>query len=198
MSTNLNSSRSGVYSVGLGKHPTPGAGLAAGGTAILHFSSDDLGALMAAHGQVMQQIVADFPLDAGEQAATTVQNQAAVKNGWTRVSFTNARIMSVQNIGGGAAEVRVHYLNAKAGPLIPGAAFTTAGSGIKTKVSTTPDMAFKAGSSSGGSGPQASSTFITSRSGIKTVSIAGAVDSFQAIMPSTNSKAVATKGISGI
>lgn len=180
MSTNLNSSRSNVYSVGLGKHPTPGAGLAAGGTAILHFSWQDAEGLMAAHGQVMQQIVADFPLDPREQAVTTVQNQAAVKNGFTRVSFTNARIMSVQNIGGGAAEVMVHYLNANAGPRIPGAAFTTSKSGIKTRVSTTPDMAFKASSSGG---PMASAAFNTSKSGIKTVPIVGEAASMQALTP---------------
>ena len=184
-----------MYSVGLGKKPDPGAGLAAGGTVILHFPWQDAGALMAAHGQVLQQIVADFPLDPSEQAVTTVQNQAAVKNGWTRVSFANARIMSVQNIGGGAAEVTVHCLNAKAGPLLPGAAFTTAGSGIKTKVSTTPDTAFKAGSSGG---PMPSATFNTSRSGIKTVSIAGAAPSFQALTPGVSSKAISTKGVSGI
>jgi hypothetical protein len=185
----------GGVDVGLGKHPNPSDGLAAGGTAILHFSWLDAGALMGAHGQVLQQIVADFPLDPSEQAATTVQNQAAVKNGFTRVSFTNARIMSVQNIGGGAAEVMVHYLNAHAGPLLPGATFTTSRSGIKTRVSTTPDMAFKAGST-GSSLP--SIAFSTSKSGIKTVSIAGEVASMQALTPGVSSRAVSTKGISGI
>jgi len=176
--------------VGLGHKPNPGAGLAAGGTAILHFSWQDAGALMAAQGQVIQQIVADFPLDPREQAVTTIQNQAAVKNGWTRVSFTNARIMSVQNIGGGAAEVLVHYLTANAGPLIPGAAFNTSKSGIKTRVSVTPDMAFKAGSSSGSSGPQATAGYNTSKSNVRNSSIVGEAASMQVLTPGVSSKAV--------
>jgi hypothetical protein len=110
--------------VGLGKKPNPsggpGAGLIAGptgpGTATLHFTSQDMGALMAVHGQVLQSLVADFPVDPAEQAAATVYTQSAVKNGWTRATFSNARIMSMQVVPGGAVEVTLLHSGASQSP----------------------------------------------------------------------------------
>jgi len=107
----------GGVGVGLGHRPNPSApDLMTGGTAALHFTSQDMGALMAVHGQFLSGLVADFPVDPAEQAAATVYTQSAVKNGWTRATFSNARIMSMQVVPGGAVEVTVQHSRASMSP----------------------------------------------------------------------------------
>ncbi len=100
---------------GPGTTPTTGPG-----TATLHFTSQDMGTLMAAHGQFLESLVADYPIDPRELAAAAINNPLPVTKGWTRVTFSNARIQSVKVAGGGAVEVGVHYLGASSSPLASG------------------------------------------------------------------------------
>ena len=99
------------FTVGPGTAPTTGPG-----TATLHFPWQDMGALMAAHGQFLESLVAGYPVDPREQAAATVHNQSAVTKGWTRMTFSNARIMSLQLVPGGAVEVTLHHFGANQSP----------------------------------------------------------------------------------
>ncbi len=120
----------GGVDVGLGKKPNPTLMTAGGGgtpttgpgTATLHFPSQDMGALMAVHGQFLESLIADYPIDPRQRAAATINNPLAVTKGWTRVSFNNARIMSVKLVGGGGAgavEVTLHHLGASKSPPVP-------------------------------------------------------------------------------
>lgn len=90
--------------------------IAGPGTATLHFPWQDMGALMAAHGQFLESLVAGYPVDPREQAAATVLNQSAVTKGWTRVTFSNARIMSLELVPGGAVEVTLHHFGTSQSP----------------------------------------------------------------------------------
>ncbi|MFI5116835.1 MAG: hypothetical protein ACHP8B_09065 [Terriglobales bacterium] len=108
----------GDVSIGLGKKNNISSRyvISPTGTATLHFPWQDMGPLMAAHGQVLESLVADYPVDPRERAAATIYNQSAVTKGWTRMTFSNARIMSVQVVPGGAVEVTLHHFGASQSP----------------------------------------------------------------------------------
>ena len=118
----------GGVDVGLGKNKDRPKDVIAGpGTATLHFPARDMGALMAAHGQYLAGLVADYPVDPAERAAATVHNTQAVKKGWTRVTFSNPSIRSVKLVKGGAVEVTVLHSGASKGPATPSKADTSSG-----------------------------------------------------------------------
>jgi hypothetical protein len=75
-----------------------------------------MGALMAAHGQYLVGLVADYPVDPAERATFTINNTQAVKKGWTRVSFSNASIRSLKLVNGGAVEVTLLHSGASTKP----------------------------------------------------------------------------------